>query len=66
MQYTENVLVVKMKINSNIILNFAQSMFWSKNKKNGIPLHTPVLLNKSGVERGIHYTVMFCNVFRYK
>ena len=31
-------------------------MFWSKNKKIGIiPLHTPVLLNKSGVQGGIDY-----------
>ena len=41
---------------------YPQSMFWSKNKKNrytSIPLHTPVLLYKSGVQRGIHYTDMF-------
>ena len=35
------------------------SMFWSKNKKNSIPLHTPVLLYESGVQGGIHYTDMF-------
>ena len=28
---------------------YPQSMFWSKNKKIEIPLHTPVLLYKSGV-----------------
>ena len=48
----------------NIDCGYTQSMFWSKNKKNikifqlkfgakirkiGIPLHTPVLLYKSGV-----------------
>ena len=38
---------------------YQQSMFWSKNKKIGIPLHTPVLLYKSGVQGGIHYTDMF-------
>ena len=38
---------------------YPQSMFWSKNKKKGIPLHTPVLLYKSGVQVGIHYTDMF-------
>ena len=27
-------------------------MFWSKKRKLCIPLHTPVLLYKSGVERG--------------
>ena len=29
---------------------YPQSMFWSKNKKIGIPLQTPVLLYKSGVK----------------
>ena len=52
---------------------YPQSMFWSKNKKNrytpacfgakirkiGIPMHTPVLLYKSGVQGGIYYTDMF-------
>ena len=42
---------------------YPQSLFWSKNKKNrtGIPLHTPVLLYKSGVQGGgdIHYIDMF-------
>ena len=28
---------------------YPQFMFWSKNKKIGIPLQTPVLLYKSGV-----------------
>ena len=28
---------------------YPQSMFWSKNKKKGIPLQTPVLVYKSGV-----------------
>ena len=30
-----------------------------KIRKIGIPLHTPVLLYKSGVQGGIHYTDMF-------
>ena len=39
---------------------YPQSMFWSKNKKNRyIPLHTPVLLYKSGVQGGIHCTDVF-------
>ena len=38
---------------------YPQSMFWSKNKKIGIPLHTLDLLYKSGVQGGIHYTDMF-------
>ena len=28
---------------------YPQSMFWSKNKKIGVPLHIPVLLYKCGV-----------------
>ena len=38
---------------------YSQPMFWSKNKKIGMPLHIPVLLYKSGVQGGIHYTDMF-------
>ena len=38
---------------------YPQSMFWSKNKKNRYTLPTPVLLYKSGVQGGIHYTDMF-------
>ena len=40
---------------------YPQFMFWSKNKKTGIPLHIPVLLHvcKSGVQWGIHYADMF-------
>ena len=38
---------------------YPQSMFWSKNKKNRyIPAYS-VLLYKSGVYGGIHYTDMF-------
>ena len=33
--------------------------FGSKIRKIGIPLHTPVLLHKSGVKGGIQYTDMF-------
>ena len=32
--------------------------FGAKIRKIGIPLHTPVLLYKSGVQGGIHYTDM--------
>ena len=38
---------------------YPQSMFWSKNKKNKYTLCTPVLLYKSGVQGGIHFTEMF-------
>ena len=33
--------------------------FGAKLRKIGIPLHTPVLLYKSGVQGGIYYTDMF-------
>ena len=33
--------------------------FGAKIRKIGIPLHTPVLLYKSGVQGGIHYMDMF-------
>ena len=33
--------------------------FGAKIRKIGIPLHTPVLLYKIGVQGGIHYTDMF-------
>ena len=38
---------------------YPQSMFWSKNKKNRLPLQTPVLLYKSGVQGDIYNTDMF-------
>ena len=37
----------------------AQSLFWSKNKKNRYTPATPVLLYKSEVYGGIHFTDMF-------
>ena len=54
----------------DIFLIFAQNIeavltsthnlcFEAKIRKIGIPLHTPVLLYKSGVQGGIHYTDMF-------
>ena len=56
--------------NSDIFLIFAQNIdcgytsthslcFGAKIRKIGIPLHTPVLLYKSGVEGGIYFTDMF-------
>ena len=57
---------------SDIFLIFAQNIdcgytlepphnlcFGAKIRKIGIPLHTPVLLYKSGGLGGIHYTDMF-------
>ena len=64
MQYTENFLVVKNekfhRKNFDIFLIFAQNIeavltsthnlcFGAKIRKIGLPLHTPVLLYKSGV-----------------
>ena len=52
---------------NDIFLIFAQNIDFgytleprgAKIRKIGIPLHTPVLLCKSGVQGGIHYTDMF-------
>ena len=38
---------------------YPQSMIWSKIRKIGVPLHTPVLLYESGVQGGIYITDMF-------
>ena len=38
---------------------YPQSMFGAEIRKIGIPLQTPVLLYKSGVQWGIHYTNIF-------
>ena len=43
----------------NIDCEYPQSMFGAKIRKIGIPMHTPVLLYKSGVQGGILYTDMF-------
>ena len=74
MQYTENFKgVINENFqwkNFQYFLIFAQNIeavltstynlcFRAKIRKIGIPLHTPVLLYKSGVQRGIHYTDMF-------
>ena len=54
MQYTENLCALKIE-------NFQQKNFdiFAKIREIGIPLHTPVLLYKSGVQGRIHYTDMF-------
>ena len=38
---------------------YPQSMFWSENKKLRYTLHSPVFLNKSGVQRDIYCIDMF-------
>ena len=74
MQYTELLLALKtekfqLKHFDNFPI-FAQNIdygytlepplcFGSKIRKIGDPLHTLVLLYKSGAQRGIHYTDMF-------
>ena len=75
MQYTEIFSALKIENfqlkNFDIFLFFAQNIdcgytlepprlcFGVKIRKIDIPLHTPVLLYKSGVQGGIHYTDMF-------
>ena len=65
MQYTENFLALKIEVfliaeKFLYFLIFAQNIdCGAKIRKIGIPLHTPVLLYKSGVQGGIHYTDMF-------
>ena len=72
MQYTEIFSPVKIEYFMRKILIFFFFFFCSKHRlgthnlcfgakirKIGIPLHTPVLLYKSGVQRGKHYTDMF-------
>ena len=38
---------------------YPQSMFEAEIRRKGVPLHTLVLLYKSGVKGGIHFTDMF-------
>ena len=42
-----------------VLMSTHNLCFGAKIRKIGIPLHTPVLLDKSGVQGGIHYTDMF-------
>ena len=47
-------------IDSEAVLTSTHNLcFVAKIRKIGIPLNTPVLLYKSGVQRGVHYTHMF-------
>ena len=74
MQYTDLKIEYFQLKNFVIFLIFAQNIdcgyslpttsthnlcFGAKIRKIGIPLHTPVLLYKSGVRGGIHYMDMF-------
>ena len=51
MQYTE--IFLALKVEHFQLKNFVIFLIFI-----GIPLHTPVLLYKSGVQEGIHYTDM--------
>ena len=42
-----------------VLMSTHNLCFGAKIRKIGIPPHTPVLLYKSGVQGGIHYTDMF-------
>ena len=39
---------------------YTQSMFWINNKKNSIPLYTPILLYKNGLKGGRGYIARIC------
>ena len=47
------------RLHKAVLMSTHNLCFGAKIRKIGIPLHTPVLLDKSGVQRGIHYTDMF-------
>ena len=48
------------KISAEVVLTSTQNLcFGAKIRKIGIPLHSPVLLYKSGFQGVIHYTDMF-------
>ena len=42
-----------------VLMSTHNLCFGAKIRKIGIPLHTPILLYKSGVQGGIHFTDMF-------
>ena len=49
------------RLGEAVLMSTHNLCFGAKIRKIGIPLHTPVLLYKSGVQGGVHYTDM-CNV----
>ena len=61
MQCTEIFFSCKnCKFSGEAVLTSTHNLcFGAKIRKIGIPLQTPVLLYKSGVQGGIHYTDMF-------
>ena len=42
-----------------VLMSTHNLCFGTKSRKIGIPLHTPVLLHKSGVQGGIHFKDVF-------
>ena len=55
----ENFQPKKFDIGEAVLTSTNNLCFGTKIRKKGIPLHTPVLLYKSGVEGGIYCTDMF-------
>ena len=53
-----NYLIFAQNIDEAVLMSTHNLCFGAKIRKIGIPLHTPVLLYKSGVQGGIHYTDM--------
>ena len=53
------ILWVHVRTGEAVLTSTHNVCFGSKIRKIGIPLHTPVLKYKSGVQGGIHYTYMF-------
>ena len=59
-QYTFCFIFLIFAQNAEAVLTGTHNLcFGAKIRKIGIPLHTPVLLYKSGVQGGIHYRDMF-------
>ena len=49
----------KNRLGEAVLTSTQNLCFGAKIRKIGIPLHTPILLYKSGVQGGIYYTDMF-------
>ena len=48
-----------LELGEAVLMSTHNLCFRAKIRKIGVPLHTPVLLYKSGVQGGIHFTDMF-------
>ena len=58
-KYFDIFLIFAQNIDCGYPMSTHNLCFGAKIRKIGIPLHTPVLLYKSGVLGGIHFTDMF-------